>query len=206
MEKVNKTSTNTGWVFSVKNSLMPIVECPVATSEHIISLNISTTGGFAIITGTDDVHQFLWFPLSLKRNNCSISNSAAASLTLPLTELYPLGNLNAKVSLDHDMWLLCTGHSEVGKTKRMTTGKDKWTLHRGLWITDTYFQDSHHQKVLWRHLKSGHWHQLYLIVIHRKYLQDVLHTGHALVCCKIRFSLQKLHHTKIVPHALTSTT
>lgn len=52
MEKSKQDHCEHGVSFVVRNSLAPMVEYPTATSESVMSLRISLTGGFADITRT----------------------------------------------------------------------------------------------------------------------------------------------------------
>ena len=61
----------------------------------------------------------------------------------------------------------------------------------------------------WRHPRSKHWYQLYLILFRRASIKNVFHTrsyhsadcdtDHSLVCCKVRMQPKKFHCTKKRP-------
>ena len=75
-----------------------------------------------------------------------------------------------------------------------------------LCITRTFFAGKHHRKVLWRHPRSGHWHQLDHIITRRHALPEVNHirtfysancnTDHSSVCSKFKLTPKKLFSTK----------
>ena len=83
----------------------------------------------------------------------------------------------------------------------MTTAKDCWNCaHQHI------FLHQKHHRVLWRHPKSKHWHQLDLIITRRSFLQSFTitkryhsancDTDHLLVCCKVKLQPKKFYRTK----------
>ncbi|TWW67246.1 hypothetical protein D4764_02G0002870 [Takifugu flavidus] len=78
--------------------------------------------------------------------------------------------------------------------------------YHNLCITNSYFQSKPHHKVSWRHPRSGHWHQLDLIITRRCDLRNVLQTrsfhsadcdtDHSLVCCKIKLQVKNFHRAR----------
>ncbi|CAG9138444.1 unnamed protein product [Plutella xylostella] len=75
-----------------------------------------------------------------------------------------------------------------------------------LCVTNTYFKNKPAHKVSWKHPRSGHWHQLDLIITRRRDLRDTLNsrayhsaicdTDHALVIAKTRLTSKKFHASK----------
>ena len=52
-----------------------------------------------------------------------------------------------------------------------------WTpWHHGLSINNTFFKNKPYHKVSWRHPRSGHWHQLDLVITRLDSLDNVLYT------------------------------
>ena len=76
-----------------------------------------------------------------------------------------------------------------------------------LCIANTYCKIKPHHKVSWRNLRSKHWHQLYLILVRRASLQNVIHTrsyhsadcdtDHTLVCCKINLQPRRIYRIDV---------
>ncbi|XP_033120196.1 uncharacterized protein LOC117119470 [Anneissia japonica] len=101
---------------------------------------------------------------------------------------------------------MCLGYHGVGRINENGQRLLELCAQRELCITNTYFQGKHRHKVSWRHMRSGHWHQLDLIITRRRDLPSVLHTrtyhsadcdtDHSLVISKVKFQLRKLHTSK----------
>ena len=74
------------------------------------------------------------------------------------------------------------------------------TLHN-LCISNTFFKGKPTHRATWRHPRSGHWHQLDMIIVRRASIGSVLisrsyhsadcNTDHAIVRAKIRITVKK---------------
>ncbi|KAI0222273.1 Craniofacial development protein 2, partial [Lamellibrachia satsuma] len=84
-----------------------------------------------------------------------------------------LGDFNARVGSDHQSWPSCIGHHGTG---RMNDNGQRLCSFHGLYITNTFFQSNHQQKVSWKHPRSHKWHQLDLVIARRSALNNVLAT------------------------------
>ena len=87
---------------------------------------------------------------------------------------------------------------------------EKWLLKfcciHNFCVTNSFFWTKPRQKVSQRHPRSGHWHQLDLIITRCQSLKSILithsyhstdcDTDHSLVCSKIRLQSKKLHCSK----------
>ncbi|XP_076041882.1 uncharacterized protein LOC143025761 [Oratosquilla oratoria] len=110
-----------------------------------------------------------------------------------------MGDFNARVGRDHDIWPGVLGKHGVGKANdneyRLLTLSSEHQLH----ITNTNFQLKTKHKNTWKHPRSGHWHQLDHI-IRQSERKEVLitktmrgadcWTDHRLVRCKIRLEIR----------------
>ena len=111
--------------------------------------------------------------------------------------VYILGDFNARVGRDHDSWPRQIGHHGVGKMNDNGQRVLELCAEFDLCVTNTFFEGNMSKKVSWRHPRSGHWHQIDLVLARRHQLQRVKHTasmhsadcdtGHALV---IRWKVQ----------------
>ena len=134
-------------------------------------------------------------------------NLAAIISSVPNNEqLVLLGDFNATVGADHDMWPSCLGQFGVGKMNENGQRLLELCTYHGLCIANSYFRTKPQHKVSWRHPRSKHWHQLDLILFRRAALKNVLHTrsyhsadcntDHSLVSYKIRLQPKRFHRTK----------
>ena len=109
-----------------------------------------------------------------------------------IEQLYILGDFNARVGADHDAWPTCLGHHGMGKMNETRQRLLELCCYHGLSITNTFSENKPCHKVSWRHPRSGHWHQLDLVITRRDALHNVLntrsyhredcYTDHSLIC------------------------
>ena len=159
--------------FAVKNSLLTVTEPPVNGSARILTIRLSTRAGHANIMSVyaptlcstaDSKDQFY------EELDVAIGN-------IPKTkQLYILGDFNARVGADHEAWPTCLGHHGMGKMNENGQRLLELCCHHGLSITNTFFENKPCHKVSWRHPRSGHWHQLDLVITIRDALNNVLNT------------------------------
>ncbi|XP_029645741.1 uncharacterized protein LOC115219705, partial [Octopus sinensis] len=74
--------------------------------------------------------------------------------------------------------------------------------YRKLCVTNTFFTTKPQHRVSWRHPRSGHWHQLDMVITRRAHLGSVLltrsyhgadcDTDHSLVCSRVRLAPKKI--------------
>ena len=134
-------------------------------------------------------------------------NLASTIRNIPSTkQLVLLGNFNARMGADNDLWPSCLGPFGVGKMNENGQQLLELCAFHNLCITNSFFKTKPQHKVSWRHLCSKHWHQLDLILVRCAAIKNVLHTcsyhsadcdtDHSLVCCKIRLQPKKFYHAK----------
>ena len=92
-------------------------------------------------------------------------------------QLYILGDFNPRVGADHESWTTCLGHHGMEKMNENGQRLIELWCHHGLSITNTFFENKPCHKVSWRHRRSGHWHQLDIVITIRDALNNVLNTS-----------------------------
>ncbi|KAI8479746.1 hypothetical protein Bbelb_425490 [Branchiostoma belcheri] len=181
--------------FAIKNSLLPFTDTPVSTNERLMSLKINTCSGpvhlisayAPTLQASDDVKDSFY---DLLRN---------ILVKIPRKQpVYVLGDFNARVGSDHASWPRQIGTHGIGKVNENGQRVLELCAELDLCVTNTYFSGRVMKKVTWHHPRSGHWHQLDLVLSRRHLLHSVQHTAsmhsadcdtdHALVRCKIRLS------------------
>ena len=187
----------------MKNSLLSMVEPGSNGSERLLTLRLNTTDGpitlvnaySPTLSSTPDAKDEFY------------ENLASIIRNIPSQEqLVLLGDFNARVGSDHELWPSCLGHFGVGKINENGQRLLEMCAYYDLCITNSYFKTKPQHKVSWRHPRSKHWHQLDLILVRRTAIKNVLHsrsyhsadcdTDHSLVCCKIKMQPKRFHRTK----------
>ncbi|XP_041976468.1 uncharacterized protein LOC121731180 [Aricia agestis] len=77
-----------------------------------------------------------------------------------------------------------------------------------LCVTNTFFKGKLTRKVSWKHPRSGHWHQLDVVLSRTKDIREILHTrsfhstdcdtDHSLVAANIAFSPKRIHSSRVM--------
>ncbi|XP_046998223.1 uncharacterized protein LOC124613553 [Schistocerca americana] len=198
--------------FAVKNALLDCTVPPSGGTERIIDLKICSSSGTVNILN-------VYAPTlssSMEEKDLFYDLLSDRIAKVPSTEtLYILGDFNARVGSDNDIWPNCLGHHGVGKMNENGQRLLEVCCFYGLCITNTYFQLKDQHKVSWRHPRSHHWHQLDLVIARRTGLKNVLltrsyhsadcNTDHALVACTLRLTPKKCHHAKPRGHPRINT-
>ena len=165
--------------FTVRNHLLQIITPPTEGMEGMLTPHLSSEQGTANIL-------CIYAPTmsaspETKDKFCEDLNTAVKNI--PLNEfLLFLRDFNARVWSDRDLWPSCLGHHGIGKVN------GQWLLEfcciHNLCVINTFFQANPHQKVSWRHPRSGHWHQVDLIITRHQSLHSVLitHSYHSADC------------------------
>ena len=104
-------------------------------------------------------------------------------------------------------WTPCHGEMNV-KGQRLLV----LCCHHGLTITNVFFENKPCHKVSWIHPRSGHWHQLDLVITRRDAVNNVLNTrsysyqsadcdtDHSLICAMVRMQPKRLFRSKQKGH------
>ena len=157
----------------MKHSLLTVIVPHLNRSERILTIRLSTqTGRSKTMSGyaptlcsTAESKDQFYQELDVAIGNISKTE-----------QLYILGDFNARVGADHEAWPTCLGHHGMGKINEHVQRLIKLCCHHGLSITNTLFENKPCHKVSWRHRRSGHWHQLDLVITRRDAPNNVLNT------------------------------
>ena len=88
-------------------------------------------------------------------------------------KLILLGDFNARVGTDHQIWEGVIGSEGVGKCNSNVLLLLKKCAEYELLITNTVFRLPTRRKTSWMHPRSKHWHLIDCVVVRRKDRQDV---------------------------------
>ena len=146
--------------FAVKTALLPMIEPPSAGTERLLSLRLNTSNGAVNIVAA--YAPTLYSSPDVKDKFYSELDVLIGQL--PQTDdLYMLGDFNARVGAEHDIWPTCPGHFGVGKMNENGQRLLELCCARNRCITNTYFNHKEKHRVSWMHPRSRRWHQLDLI-------------------------------------------
>ena len=84
-----------------------------------------------------------------------------------------LGDFNARVGINHDLWHGVIGHHGVGNMNSSGLRLLSLCSELGLAITNTFFQLRDMHKTSWMHPRSKHWHLIDYVIVRRRDLNEV---------------------------------
>ena len=84
-----------------------------------------------------------------------------------------LGDFNARVGRNHDVWHGVIGHHGVGNMNSSDLRLLYLCSELGLAITNTFFQLRDMHKTFWMHPRSKHWHLIDYVIVRRRDLNEV---------------------------------
>nr|XP_049572502.1 craniofacial development protein 2-like [Syngnathus scovelli] len=184
--------------FAVRNTLLGAVVTPTGGSERILALMgpVHLVSVYApTLSSPQEIKDRFYDELE-----------ATLKIIPSREQLYLLGDFNARVGADRDSWPSCLGHHCIGRLNENGQRLLEFCTYHHLCITNKYFQTKPIHKVSWRHPRSGHWHQLDLIITRTSDLRGIhqtrsLHsavcdTDHSLVLCRVKLQAKNLHRSK----------
>ncbi|XP_037296657.1 uncharacterized protein LOC119189933 [Manduca sexta] len=189
--------------FAIRNDILKSTEGPRGISERIISLRMSTFSGFVTILS-------VYAPTltsSTESKDLFYDDLTSTVRQIPSGDrLILLGDFNARVGQDNISWPECLGNHGIGKINENGQRLLEFCALNLLCVTNTYFKGKALHKVSWKHPRSGHWHQLDLILTKRNDLRDIKHTrsfhsadcdtDHSLVVAKMSFVPKKIYKSR----------
>ncbi|XP_045503538.1 uncharacterized protein LOC123700381 [Colias croceus] len=117
--------------------------------------------------------------------------------------LYILGDFNARVGQDFSTWPSCIGYHGVGNMNENGQRLLEFCSDHRLCVTNTFFKGKLSHRVSWKHPRSGHWHQLDVVLSRSRDLREILHTrtfhsadcdtDHSLVVARVAIAHKKIH-------------
>ena len=104
-----------GVSFAVRNSLLSMIEPPNGGSERILTFQLSTSSGpVNIVTAYAPT---LYLNPDVKDQFYNILDHTIGMLT-PSEHIYLLGDFNARVGAECNIWPTCIGHHGVGEINK----------------------------------------------------------------------------------------
>ena len=184
--------------FAVSERLARSITTPVGVSERIMSLSLTMGGRKATIVCV--YAPTLKAPQAEKDLFYEQLSEVVASAGKD-DDLWVIGDFNARVGQDTGSWSPHIGHHGVGKLNENGQLLLEFCTKMNLCVTNTFFELKPQHKVTWRHPRSGHWHQLDLVLTRTKWLNSVKSTrayhsadgdtDHALVISRVQLSGRK---------------
>ena len=87
-----------------------------------------------------------------------------------------LGDFNARVGRNHDIWQLVIGHHGVGNMNSSDLRLHSLCSELGLAIRNTFFLHRDMHKSSWMHPRSKHWYHIDCVIVRRRDLNEVQST------------------------------
>ena len=88
-------------------------------------------------------------------------------------KLFKLGNFNARVGRDHQLWHRVIGRHRIGSKNANGSMLMDLCVKYSLVITNTVFQQANKFKASWMHLRSKHWHLIDYVLVRQRDLRDI---------------------------------
>ncbi|PIK57596.1 hypothetical protein BSL78_05504 [Apostichopus japonicus] len=176
-----------------------MIEPPTAGSERLLKLRVNTTTGPVNLVSA-------YAPTLASNPHAKDQLDKLIGQISQNEDLFLLGDFNARVGTNHQVWPTCLGHHGIGKLNEISQRLLELCCAKRLCITKTYFKHKDKHRVSWMHPRSKKWHQLDLVVARRNRIQDVnstrsyhsadCDTDHSLVISKVILKPKRLHHSK----------
>ena len=157
--------------FAIKTTLLKdLPENPIGINERIMTLRIPLTcSRYATLvsiyaptlTSPEEVKDQFYDELTRTLNSISRHD-----------KLILLGDFNARVGNNHDVWSGVIGRHGLGKINANGLRLLNLCATYNLSITNTFFQLKSKHKTTWMHPRSHHWHLIDFIITRKSDLQD----------------------------------
>ncbi|ESN98217.1 hypothetical protein HELRODRAFT_177084 [Helobdella robusta] len=108
-----------------------------------------------------------------KKNRFYEQLNTAVNATPFEHQLFELGDFNARVGLDHDIWRGVLGRNGLGKVNSNGIRLLEFCAVQKLAVTNTVFQQSNKLKTTWMHPRLGHWHLIDYVIKRQRDLRNV---------------------------------
>ena len=159
----------------MKNSVVPkLVGLPASFSDRIMSLRFTLDSNqyitlFSVYAPNlvSDISVRVKFYNDLKNLATKVSSD---------DKIIILGDFNARVGCNADLWKVVLGKHCIGKRNDSGLLFLEFCTELQYTITNTLFQQKKSHKTTWMHPRSKHWHQLNFILVRQRDVHDVLHT------------------------------
>lgn len=161
--------------FAIKNGLMSkLTELPVGINERLMTLRLqigedshaTLISAYAPTLDSDDQTKESFY-----------SNLDALLSSIPNGDkIVLLGDFNARIGVDSQVWRGTIGKDGVGKINSNGTLLLSKCAEFNLFVTNTMFRQKNKYKTTWQHPRSKHWHLIDYIIVRARDRKDVLIT------------------------------
>jgi len=187
--------------FAIKNELVSqLTELPVGINERLMTVRIQTgnnsyatlVSAYAPTLAAEEPIKELFYS-DLDRVLTSISSE---------DQIYLLGDFNARVGRDHEIWRRTIGKNGTGKVNSNGTLLLSKCAEHNLTITNTLFRQKEKLKTSWQHPRSKHWHLIDYIITRTRDIKfthltrsspltENCWTDHRLIYSKVKMNIKK---------------
>lgn len=187
--------------FAVRNEIADqMEELPIGINERLMTLrlklndynHVTVISAYApTLDSDDDIKEKFYFELEEILKNVPDHD-----------KILLLGDFNARVGREKDLWEGIIGGNGVGKVNSNGILLLSLCAKYGLIITNTIFRQKDKFKTSWKHPRSKQWHLLDYIIVRKKNLKDVqitkaaigsddCWTDHRMIVSRMNFQLKR---------------
>lgn len=170
--KPDGTPRTAGVGFAIRTSLARNLESlPRGISDRIMVLRLKLNhASYATIISA-------YAPTMTNTEECKDAFYEELDSTLKSTlsndKLILLGDFNARVGADYNLWPKTLGKHGIGKCNSNGQLLLSECAAHNLFVTNTAFQQAAKYKTTWMHPRSKHWHMLDYVIVRRRDRKDV---------------------------------
>ena len=195
--------------FAIRTKLLGSLndKLPIGLNERLMTMSLP-------IKGTT-LHIISAYAPTLSQSD-TVKEQFYESLNRTLSDIPPshkillLGDFNARVGTEHDVWEGILGKHGIGAVNSNGTALLSLCSQKELVITNTLFQQGERFISTWMHPGAQKWHLLDYVITRQKDVKDVLHTkamcgslafsDHKLVKCTLALKIRKrIRHRVLKP-------
>ena len=158
--------------FAIRSTLLKTVqELPCGISPRLMKLQVNLEGGHTAtllscyaptLAATQEEKEGFYEHLNRAIDTVAFKD-----------KLFVLGDFNARVGSDHQLWHKVIGRHGIGNENANGSMLLDLCVKKSLVITNTTFQQANKFKASWMHPRSKHWHLIDYVLVRQRDLHDI---------------------------------
>ena len=158
--------------FAIRSSLLKTVQqMPCGISPRLMKMQVNLDGGHTAtllscyaptLAAPQDEKEEFYEQLSVAIDTVAFKD-----------KLFVLGDFNARVGQDYQLWHKVIGRHGIGNENANGSLLLDLCVKQSLVITNTVFQQANKFKASWMHPRSKHWHLIDYVLVRQRDLRDI---------------------------------